>query len=113
VVTDSGGLQEEASWLGVPLVVLRTTTPRWEGVVAGTTRLTGLDAGRALDAARELAGAAAQDLAAQLPCPYGDGHVAGRVVEALVDAHGAGLLSLDEPALADGLPPRVAGASRP
>ena len=47
VVTDSGGLQEEASWLGVPVVVLRTTTPRWEGVLAGTTRLAGLDAARA------------------------------------------------------------------
>jgi UDP-N-acetylglucosamine 2-epimerase (non-hydrolysing) len=54
VVTDSGGLQEEAAWFGVPVVVLRTSTPRWEGVVTGSTRLVGLDADRALAAATEL-----------------------------------------------------------
>jgi UDP-N-acetylglucosamine 2-epimerase (non-hydrolysing) len=112
VVTDSGGLQEEASWLGVPVVVLRTTTPRWEGVVAGTTRLTGLDAGRALRAALELASPVEQERAATAPCPYGDGHVAPRVVEALVEARERGLLSLAEPPLLDGLPPAVVhGAS--
>ncbi len=47
VVTDSGGLQEEASWFGVPVVVLRQSTPRWEGVLLGTTVLAGLDADRA------------------------------------------------------------------
>ena len=51
VVTDSGGLQEEASFFGVPVVVLRTSTPRWEGVEAGTSVLTGLDAERAAAAA--------------------------------------------------------------
>src|SRR5262249_30087994 len=39
VVTDSGGLQEEAAWYGVPTVVLRTTTPRWESVLADTSAL--------------------------------------------------------------------------
>jgi UDP-N-acetylglucosamine 2-epimerase (non-hydrolysing) len=112
VVTDSGGLQEEASWLGVPVVVLRATTPRWEGVLAGTTRLTGLDAARALGAALELTSPFELERAAALPCPYGDGHVAARVVEALDDARRAGLLSLVEPPLGDGLPPAVAhGAS--
>ena len=43
VVTDSGGLQEEASWFGVPTVIMRTTTPRWEGVELGAALLTGLD----------------------------------------------------------------------
>jgi UDP-N-acetylglucosamine 2-epimerase (non-hydrolysing) len=108
VVTDSGGLQEEASWLGVPVVVLRTTTPRWEGVVAGTTRLTGLDATRARLAALELASPFELERAAALPCPYGDGHVAARVVDALVDAERAGLLTLVEPELGGGLPPAVA-----
>ena len=110
VVTDSGGLQEEASWLGVPLVVLRTTTPRWEGVIAGTTRLTGLDAARARAASLELAAPAAQEHAATTPCPYGDGHVASRVVAALLEAQERGLLSLSEPPLASGLPPAVADA---
>ena len=54
VVTDSGGLQEEASYFGVPAVVLRATTPRWESVESGAVRLTGLDAERALDAVRAL-----------------------------------------------------------
>jgi UDP-N-acetylglucosamine 2-epimerase (non-hydrolysing) len=107
VVTDSGGLQEEASWFGVPVVVLRTTTPRWEGVVAGTTRLTGLDVHLALDAVRELAAPDAQTRAAALPCPYGDGHVAARVVDALRDAGATGLLTLAEPPLGAG--PHLAG----
>ncbi|HEY8217832.1 MAG TPA: UDP-N-acetylglucosamine 2-epimerase (non-hydrolyzing) [Acidimicrobiia bacterium] len=112
VVTDSGGLQEEASWLGVPVVVLRTTTPRWEGVLAGTTRLTGLDAERARRAASDLASPLEQERAAALPCPYGDGHVAPRVVDALDDARRLGLLSLAEPPIAEDLPPAVAhGAS--
>ena len=55
VVTDSGGLQEEASWLGVPVVVLRRSTPRWEGVLDGTTALVGLDPERATAAARRFA----------------------------------------------------------
>ena len=41
-VTDSGGLQEEAAYFGVPAVVMRNSTPRWEGVAAGTTVLTGM-----------------------------------------------------------------------
>ena len=42
-VTDSGGIQEEAAYFGVPVVVLRRSTPRWEGVKAGSTVLAGLD----------------------------------------------------------------------
>lgn len=110
VVTDSGGLQEEASWLGVPVVVLRTSTPRWEGVLAGTTLLTGLDPGRAHAAALELATPAAQHQAAAATCPYGDGHVATRVVDALHEARGRGLLALAEPCLADAPRPDLLGA---
>jgi UDP-N-acetylglucosamine 2-epimerase (non-hydrolysing) len=107
VVTDSGGLQEEASWSGVPVVVLRTTTPRWEGVIAGTTRLTGLDAERARVATLELATPFELERAAALPCPYGDGHVAARVVDELAHAERAGLLSLTEPVFGAALPPAV------
>ena len=49
-VTDSGGIQEEAAYLGVPVVVLRGSTPRWEGVEAGTTTLAGLADDTAADA---------------------------------------------------------------
>jgi UDP-N-acetylglucosamine 2-epimerase (non-hydrolysing) len=104
VVTDSGGLQEEASWFGVPVVVLRTTTPRWEGVIDRTARLVGLDVDLALAAAVELAAPMAQARAASLPCPYGDGHVSPRVVHAIHDADADGLLALDEPALGAALP---------
>jgi UDP-N-acetylglucosamine 2-epimerase (non-hydrolysing) len=85
VVTDSGGLQEEAAWFGVPVVVLRHSTPRWEGIIAGTSRLVGLDVGRALEAALELSQPSAQALAARTPCPYGDGHAAERIAEVICD----------------------------
>ena len=101
-VTDSGGLQEEASWLGTPVVVLRRSTPRWEGVRAGTSVLTGLDVDRALEAAVSFASPAEQARVAGAPCPYGDGHAARRVAEALADPSVAPLLRLEEPDLSHG-----------
>jgi UDP-N-acetylglucosamine 2-epimerase (non-hydrolysing) len=110
VVTDSGGLQEEAAWLGVPVVVLRTTTPRWEGVIAGTTVLAGLDAAAVRRAVADLAGADGQARAWELPCPYGDGHVAARVTATLQEAMADGVLSLAEPELGHGVPGAVLDA---
>jgi len=110
IVTDSGGLQEEAAWFGVPVVVLRTTTPRWEGVLNGTARLVGLDVERAAHAAIELASPEAQAHAEATPCPYGDGHVGTRVARTLHEAADAGLLSIAEPPLDDDLPPEVIAA---
>lgn len=106
VVTDSGGLQEEASYFGVPTVVLRATTPRWESVLAGVATLTGLHAGRAVAAVRELTGDA-QRIAA-LPCPYGDGRTGEAVVAALADPDLSALLGPVEPAVGE-LPEAVAG----
>lgn len=109
VVTDSGGLQEEASWLGVPVVVLRHSTPRWEGVLAGTTALVGLDPERATAAARAFAEPAEQVRVAAVPCPYGDGHVASRVADLLDDPATRPMLELTEPDFgAGGLPALVA-----
>ncbi len=105
VVTDSGGIQEEAAWVHVPVVVLRTSTPRWEGVVAGTSILTGLDADLALDAVAELAGPEGQARAWAAPCPYGDGHVAERVAATLTDPATAALLTLAEPDFVGKEPP--------
>jgi UDP-N-acetylglucosamine 2-epimerase (non-hydrolysing) len=99
-VTDSGGIQEEAAWLGVPTVVLRATTPRWEGVHAGFAELCGLDVGAVLEAADRLTGAAAVDRISSLPCPYGDGHAATRIAAVLVSAHATGRLTISEPELA-------------
>jgi UDP-N-acetylglucosamine 2-epimerase (non-hydrolysing) len=105
-VTDSGGIQEEAAYLGVPVVVLRASTPRWEGVEAGTTTLAGLADDDA--AVRTLAAAAAhttpeaQARAAALPCPYGDGTTGVRVAEILADERTDALLELAEPDFTDG-----------
>ncbi|HVT78604.1 MAG TPA: UDP-N-acetylglucosamine 2-epimerase (non-hydrolyzing) [Acidimicrobiales bacterium] len=100
VVTDSGGLQEEAAWFGVPVVVLRHSTPRWEGVVAGASLLTGLEAGRVLDAVAQLSTEDARARIDALPCPYGDGYSAGRIADVLLAPETAGLLALREPDLA-------------
>ena len=85
VVTDSGGLQEEASWFGVPVVVLRRSTPRWEGVLDGTTALVGLDPHRAVAAAAGSPPTAEQARVAAVPCPYGDGQVGERIAALLDD----------------------------
>jgi UDP-N-acetylglucosamine 2-epimerase (non-hydrolysing) len=97
VVTDSGGLQEEASWLGLPVVVLRRSTPRWEGIEAGAAVLVGLDRGRAREAIATLTSPEDQRRVASLPCPYGDGHTATRVADILCDPATAALLTIDEP----------------
>jgi UDP-N-acetylglucosamine 2-epimerase (non-hydrolysing) len=107
VVTDSGGLQEEASWLGVPVVVLRRSTPRWEGVLDGTTALVGLDPEHSTTAARRFASPEEQARVAGTPCPYGDGRVAARVAALLDDPATAPLLVLDEPDFTAGALPAL------
>jgi UDP-N-acetylglucosamine 2-epimerase (non-hydrolysing) len=105
VVTDSGGLQEEASWLGVPVVVLRRSTPRWEGVLAGTSLLTGLDEDLAVRAAIQQSELERSEWIASAPCPYGDGHTGKRVAETLLDSAVASLLRLEEPDFVSTPPP--------
>lgn len=97
VVTDSGGLQEEASYFGVPVVVLRRSTPRWEGVRTGAAVLTGVDADRATDAALAFATPSEQERVAGLDCPYGDGRTGERVAGILLDPASAELLRIEEP----------------
>jgi UDP-N-acetylglucosamine 2-epimerase (non-hydrolysing) len=84
LLTDSGGIQEEGPALGRPVLVLRETTERPEGVDAGTARLVGTDEGRILAAARELlTDPAAYARMSRARNPYGDGRAAGRIVGAL------------------------------
>jgi UDP-N-acetylglucosamine 2-epimerase (non-hydrolysing) len=84
VLTDSGGIQEEAPSLGKPVLVLREVTERPEGVAAGTARVVGTDAARIVaEARRLLTDRAAYDAMAHAINPYGDGHAAARIVEAL------------------------------
>ena len=84
VLTDSGGLQEEAPSLGKPVLVLREVTERPEGVEAGTARLVGTEPRRIVEeASRLLDDAAAYEAMARVANPYGDGHAAERIVEAM------------------------------
>jgi UDP-N-acetylglucosamine 2-epimerase (non-hydrolysing) len=115
VVTDSGGLQEEAAYLGVPVVVLRRSTPRWEGVESGAAVLTGItsdsEADRAVAAAHRLAAPAELARVSALPCPYGDGRTGARVAALLADPALDRLLALDEPDHTDGSLPWLPDAA--
>jgi len=103
-VTDSGGVQEEASYFGVPTVVLRSSTPRWEGVALGTSRLVGMDVEAALEAAAGFARAEEQARVAEVPCPYGDGRTSERVVGLLERPETWELLAIREPDLVGFVP---------
>lgn len=84
VVTDSGGIQEEACSLGTPTLVTRETTERPEGAEAGGLLLVGTDADRIrAEAVRLLSDPLAYDAMVCRTLPYGDGHAAERVVAAL------------------------------
>ena len=83
VLTDSGGLQEEAPTLGKPVLVLRHTTERPEAVDAGTARLVGTSASAILrEVSRLLTDPAAYNAIARAVNPFGDGHASQRIVEA-------------------------------
>jgi UDP-N-acetylglucosamine 2-epimerase (non-hydrolysing) len=97
VVSDSGGLQEEAAWLGVPVVILRPSTPRWEGVACGISVLAGLDPRGVAESVRCFASDEAQERVASVVCPYGDGRTAERVADILSDRSTADFLTLREP----------------
>lgn len=84
IMTDSGGVQEEAPSLGVPVLVLRDTTERPEGVDAGTLRLIGTDGADAERALRELLTNEEVYQSMSLASnPYGDGESAERILEAI------------------------------
>lgn len=85
VMTDSGGLQEEAPSLGKPVLVLRTETERPEAVEAGTVKLAGVEQETIYQMANELLrDAAAYQKMSKAVNPYGDGQASRRIVEALL-----------------------------
>jgi UDP-N-acetylglucosamine 2-epimerase (non-hydrolysing) len=89
VLTDSGGIQEEAPGLGVPVLVLRDVTERPEGVEAGTVKLVGTKRNTILsEACHLLDDASAHSAMAHAVNPYGDGRAAERIVEALLQTNG-------------------------
>jgi len=84
VLTDSGGVQEEAPSLGKPVLVMRENTERPEGVAAGTARLVGTDIEQIVqNATRLLDDPAAYRGMAETHNPYGDGRASARIVEEL------------------------------
>lgn len=84
IMTDSGGVQEEAPSLGKPVLVLRDTTERPEGVAAGTLRLVGTDADQVTLAMNTLLDDSdAYAAMANATNPYGDGHAAERILDAI------------------------------
>lgn len=85
ILTDSGGVQEEAPSLGVPVLVLRDTTERPEGLDAGTLKLAGTDEDAIYNLANELlSDKAAHDKMAKASNPYGDGEASRRIADVMV-----------------------------
>ena len=91
VLTDSGGVQEEAPSLGKPVLVMRENTERPEAVVAGTVKLVGTDRQRIVAEKRNLLdNEAAYNAMAYAVNPYGDGMAAARTVAAIAELTGVG-----------------------
>jgi len=87
VLTDSGGIQEEAPAFGVPVLVMRQVTERPEGIQAGTVRLVGTDPDVIITQTRSLLdNPEAYALMAHAINPYGDGKASGRIVAAILNA---------------------------
>ena len=86
VLTDSGGVQEEAPSLGKPVLVMRDTTERPEGVSAGTVKLVGANADNIIASVNELIeDETAYEKMAQAKNPYGDGKAATRIAQAVLE----------------------------
>jgi UDP-N-acetylglucosamine 2-epimerase (non-hydrolysing) len=86
VLTDSGGIQEEAPALGKPVLVMRDTTERPEALEAGTARLVGTNSERIVSSVRKLLGDPEHYLSmSRAHNPFGDGHASERIVRILVD----------------------------
>ena len=83
ILTDSGGIQEEAPGLGKPVLVLRDTTERPEAITAGTAKIVGTDRERIVAESSKILRAVGAPSIRSIENPYGDGHAAERIVQAL------------------------------
>lgn len=90
VLTDSGGIQEEAPSLGKPVLVMRDTTERPEGVEAGTLKLVGTNEGDIYEAFQVLLSSQEEyDKMSEASNPYGDGHASERIADVLASEQSA------------------------
>ena len=86
ILTDSGGIQEEAPSLGKPVVVLRDTTERPEGIEAGTLKLAGTDEEKIFEIVDELLSDREEyERMSHASNPYGDGYASRRIADAIVE----------------------------
>ena len=86
IMSDSGGVQEEAPSLGKPVLVLRDTTERPEGIIAGTLKLVGTDENTIYNEAKKLlTNKKAYEQMSKASNPYGDGHASERIVNAIIE----------------------------
>jgi UDP-N-acetylglucosamine 2-epimerase (non-hydrolysing) len=91
LLTDSGGIQEEAPSLGKPVLVLREKTERPEAVDAGTATLVGTDLRKIVGATSALLDPFEYERRRRIHNPYGDGFASGRIARFILDScHGAG-----------------------
>ena len=88
ILTDSGGIQEEAPSLGKPVLVMRDTTERPEGIEAGTLKLVGTDEETIYSTFKMLLTDRSEyEKMSRASNPYGDGHACERIAKILQDAH--------------------------
>lgn len=88
ILTDSGGIQEEAPSLGKPVLVLRDTTERPEGIKAGTLKLVGTTEKVIYEETKQLlTNIDAYNQMSEASNPYGDGHASERIVKAIIDKY--------------------------
>ena len=88
ILTDSGGVQEEAPALGKPVLVLRNTTERPEGIEAGTLKLTGTNEKIIYEEVKKLlTNKEEYDKMSKATNPYGDGHASERIVDAIINKY--------------------------
>ena len=91
ILTDSGGIQEEAPSLGKPVLVLRDTTERPEGIDAGTLKLAGTDEEKIYELTKELlTNKSEYEKMAHSANPYGDGKASKRIVDAIIEKYSKG-----------------------
>ena len=86
ILTDSGGVQEEAPSLGKPVLVLRDTTERPEGIAAGTLKLVGTNEQKIYEETKKLlTDVTAYEAMSKAANPYGDGHASERIVDIIIE----------------------------